>query len=161
MTNRRPATIDAYCRNLEGSRAGRDRSEIRPHFSGVRSLPQTPSLVLAELHPSTPRRTSDVPNKCHSRVTSTVWLLTSSAPLNPSNVRNRNLRLTKKAALPEIRFHDLRHTCATLLLGKNFHPKIVQEMTGHATVAITPNTYSHVLPDMGDQAAEAMEVALI
>lgn len=91
-----------------------------------------------------------------------VFTTDSGAPLNPSNIRNRNLRrLTRKAGLPEMRFHDLRHTCATLLLSKNVHPKIVQEMLGHATVAITLDTYSHVLPGMGDQAAAAMEDALI
>src|SRR5215203_699325 len=91
-----------------------------------------------------------------------VFTTDSRVPLNPSNVRNRNLRrLTRKAALPEIRFHDLRHTCATLLLSRNVHPKIVQEMLGHSTVAITLDTYSHVLPGMGDQAATAMEDALL
>ncbi|WP_407691023.1 site-specific integrase [Rubrobacter marinus] len=90
-----------------------------------------------------------------------VFTTDSGAPLNPSNIRNRNLRpLTRKAALPQIRFHDLRHTCATLLLSRNVHPKIVQEMLGHATVAITLDTYSHVLPGMGDQAAKEMENAL-
>ncbi len=85
----------------------------------------------------------------------------SGAPLNPSNIRSRKLhRLTSKAGLPTIRFHDLRHTCATLLLSKNVHPKIVQEMMGHATVSITLDTYSRVLPGMGGQAAEAMENAL-
>jgi integrase len=70
-------------------------------------------------------------------------------------------RLLLKAELPEIRFHDLRHTCATLLLSKNVHPKIVQEMLGHANVAITLDTYSHVLLGIGDQAALAMENALL
>jgi integrase len=68
--------------------------------------------------------------------------------------------LLKRAQLPEIRFHDLRHTCATLLLTKNVNPKIVSEMLGHATIAITLDTYSHVLPNMRDQAAAAMEEAL-
>jgi integrase len=94
-----------------------------------------------------------------------VFTTSSGAPLNPSNIRNRNLRrLTRKAGLPESRFHDLRHTCATLLLSKNVHPKIVQEMLGHANVAITLDTLdtnSHVLPGMGDQAASAMENALL
>ena len=91
-----------------------------------------------------------------------VFTTASGAPLNPSNVRNRNLRrLLKKAGLPQIRFHDLRHTCATLLLSQNVHPKIVQEMLGHATVAITLDTYSHVLPGMGDRAAAAIEDALL
>jgi integrase len=77
------------------------------------------------------------------------------------NLRQRSLaRLLKKADLPPIRFHDLRHTCATLLLSKNTHPKFVQELLGHATIAITLDTYSHVVPSMGDRAARAMEDAL-
>ncbi len=64
------------------------------------------------------------------------------------------------AGLPDIRFHDLRHTCATLLLSKGVHPKFVHELLGHATIAITLDTYSHVIPGMGDQTAAAMEDAL-
>jgi integrase len=68
--------------------------------------------------------------------------------------------LLKRGGLPEVRFHDLRHTCATLLLTRNVNPKIVSEMLGHSTIAITLDTYSHVLPNMRDQAAAAMEEAL-
>jgi integrase len=56
--------------------------------------------------------------------------------------------------------YDLRHTCATLLLTRNVNPKIVSEMLGHSTIAKTLDTYSHVLPNMRDQAAAAMEEAL-
>jgi integrase len=62
--------------------------------------------------------------------------------------------------LLSIRFHDLRHTCATLLFGRGVHPKHVQELLGHATVAITLDIYSHVIPGIGDQTAIAMEDAL-
>lgn len=51
-------------------------------------------------------------------------------------------------AMPQLRIHDLRHTAATLLLGKGVHPKVVQEMLGHSTMTQTMDTYSHVLPDM-------------
>ena len=68
--------------------------------------------------------------------------------------------LLKLAGLPQIRFHDLRHTCATLLLSENVNPKIVSEMLGHATIAITLDTYSHVLPTMQESAAQALEDAL-
>ena len=68
--------------------------------------------------------------------------------------------LLKRAGLPRVRFHDLRHTCATLLLSKNVNPKVVSEMLGHATIAITLDTYSHVLPTMQESAAAAMEDAL-
>jgi integrase len=82
--------------------------------------------------------------------------------INPSNLRNRSfLRLLKRASLPPTtRFHDLRHTCATLLLSRNVNPKIVSEMLGHASVAITLDTYSHVLPTMQEGAIRALEEAL-
>jgi integrase len=68
--------------------------------------------------------------------------------------------LVKRAKLPQIRFHDLRHTCATLLLSRNENPKVVPEMLGHVSIAITLDTYSHVLPNMQESAAKAMEEAL-
>jgi integrase len=79
-------------------------------------------------------------------------------PLNRHNVTQRSFRpLLRRAGVPKIRFHDLRHTCATLLLGKGVHPKFVQELLGHATIAITLDTYSHILPGMGDQTRQAIE----
>jgi integrase len=90
-----------------------------------------------------------------------VFSTDTGAFFNPSNVRQRSFApLLRKANLPHMRFHDLRHTCATLLLGKGTHPKFVQELLGHATVAITLDTYSHVMPGMGDQTARAMQDAL-
>jgi integrase len=56
--------------------------------------------------------------------------------------------------------HDLRHTCATLLLSRGVPVKVVSEMLGHASVSITLDTYSHVLPDMQESAARAMDEAL-
>ena len=81
--------------------------------------------------------------------------------VNPTNLRKRSFAaLLKRAQLPEIRFHDLRHTCATLLLSRNVHAKYVQELLGHANISITLDTYSHVLPGMGDHTVRAMEDAL-
>jgi integrase len=59
-----------------------------------------------------------------------------------------------------LRFHDLRHTRATLLLREGASAKVVSERLGHASIAITLNTYSHVLPDIQDPAVDAMEAAL-
>jgi integrase len=82
-------------------------------------------------------------------------------PLNRHNLTQRSFRpLLAKADLPQIRFHDLRHTCATILLSKGQHPKLVQELLGHSAIAITLDTYSHVLPGMGDGLSDAMATAL-
>ncbi len=90
-----------------------------------------------------------------------IFTSENGTPLNPGNLVKRSFKpLLKRAGLPEIRFHDLRHTCATLLLGRGVHPKIVQELLGHATIAMTLDTYSHYLPSMGDQASGAMGDAL-
>lgn len=59
-----------------------------------------------------------------------------------------------------VRFHDLRHTHATLLLRQGIHPKVVSERLGHSTTGITLDTYSHVLPDMQDEAAEKLDGVL-
>ncbi len=83
----------------------------------------------------------------------------TGTPLNRQNLGRRSFKpLLKLAGLPEkTRFHDLRHTCATLLLVKGIHPKVVQKLLGHSNIAITLDTYSHVLPGMGDEAAGAIE----
>jgi integrase len=71
-------------------------------------------------------------------------------------VRGDFLPLLQRAGLPLIRFHDLRHTAATLLLSQGVHPKVASEMLGHATVAITLDRYSHVTETMQRAAAESM-----
>lgn len=54
-------------------------------------------------------------------------------------------------------FHVTRHTAATLLLMQGVHPRVVQELLGHSSITVTMDTYSHVLPSMGAQAAQAMD----
>ena len=79
-------------------------------------------------------------------------------PKNASALISRGfLPLLWRAGLPRIRFHDLRHTCATLLLMRGVHPKIVQELLGHSSISITLDTYSHVLEGMGEVAPQAMD----
>ncbi len=82
-------------------------------------------------------------------------------PIAATNLRNRSFwPLLERAGLPRSRFHDLRHTAATLLLGRGVHPKIVSEMLGHSQIAITLDLYSHVTPTMQRQAADELEAAL-
>ena len=80
-------------------------------------------------------------------------------PLLGGNLNRAFKAMLQRAELPKsTRFHDLRHTCATLLLRQGVNPKYVQELLGHADISLTLNVYSHVLLDMGD--AAAMDAAL-
>jgi integrase len=89
-----------------------------------------------------------------------VFCTAKGTLINPSNLRKRSFApLLVRADLPHMTFHQLRHTAATILLLKNVNPKIVSEMLGHASIAITLDTYSHVLPNMQDSAVAAMEEA--
>jgi integrase len=83
---------------------------------------------------------------------------------NPVDHRHLTYRyfrpILQRAGLPRIRLHDLRHSCATLLLSKNVHPKVVQSLLGHANISKTLDTYSHILDGMQAPAVDAMEDAL-
>ena len=78
-------------------------------------------------------------------------------PLHANSVVNEFKRLIRKSGVQDIRFHDMRHTCATLLLAEGVHPKIVQERLGHSDISMTLNRYSHVMPTMQRQAADTLD----
>jgi len=78
-------------------------------------------------------------------------------PLEPSNVLKSLKKCLREAGLPDIRFHDLRHTAATLMLLAGINPKVVQERLGHSDISLTLNTYSHVLPSLQEEAAAIMD----
>jgi integrase len=78
-------------------------------------------------------------------------------PMGPRNLL-RHFKLTlNKAGLPAIRFHDLRHTAASLMLQQGIHPKVVQERLGHSKISGTLDMYSHVLPSLQAEAAEKID----
>jgi len=78
-------------------------------------------------------------------------------PNDKGNLSRRFKKLLETAGLPSIRFHDLRHTAATLMLLQGINPKIVQERLGHSDISMTLNTYSHVLPSMQQDAADKID----
>lgn len=90
-----------------------------------------------------------------------VFCQHNGKPLRANNIVRRDFRsVLKQAGLPRIRFHDLRHCHATMLLRQGAHPKVVQERLGHSTPAFTLHVYSHVLPGIQEQAARALESSL-
>jgi integrase len=86
-----------------------------------------------------------------------VFATPLGTPLDPSNLRRAWAGIVKAAGLPHLRLHDIRHIHATLMLLGGEHPKVVAERLGHAQVGITLDTYSHVLPNLQEQAAARLE----
>jgi integrase len=76
--------------------------------------------------------------------------------LDPAHLRQRFDKLLKDAGLPDVRFHDLRHSAATILLSMGVPAKVVQEILGHSQISMTMDIYSHVLPDMQQEAMGKM-----
>jgi integrase len=91
---------------------------------------------------------------------SLVFCTPTGTPLDPSNVLKRFQRILRRVGLPRLRFHDLRHTCATLLLAQGVHPRLVMDILGHSQISLTLDTYSHVIPTMRREVATKMDEIL-
>ncbi len=89
-----------------------------------------------------------------------VFTTPDGAPLHGTAVYHQFQTAAVKAGLPRIRFHSLRHTAASLLLAQGAHPRVVMEMLGHSTIALTMNTYSHVIPALERDAPDRMNALL-
>lgn len=89
-----------------------------------------------------------------------VFARPDGRPLHGSSVTHRFQALLARAGLPRMRFHDLRHGAASLLLAQGVHPRVVMEVLGHSQIGQTMNTYAHVAPALGREAAARMDAAL-
>lgn len=115
-----------------------------PKSAKSRRVIALPPMALAALN--------DLP-----RVSDLVFCQPSGKPLHANNLTRRDFRrVTKSAGLPRIRFHDLRHSHATLLLRQGAHAKVVQERLGHSTPAFTLQTYSHVVPGLESESVNRL-----
>jgi len=89
-----------------------------------------------------------------------VFASVTGAPVDPCTLSHAFGRMVKKAGLPGVRFHDLRHTFASLMLLKNVSPKVISEALGHSSVAFTLDTYSHLLSGMQKSAFDLLDEVL-
>ena len=136
----------------------------RSVFNGKVSLPKTLSgrrtIRLSKLAMSALKQHRLNVGKQHY----SEWVFSTKAgtPISCHNLHNRSWKpLLERAGLPHTtRFHDLRHSCISLLLARGVPVKVVSEMAGHADVSITLSVYGHVLPDMQSLSADAMDNAL-
>ncbi len=86
-----------------------------------------------------------------------VFTTSNDTPIIPRNLLRHYYSVLDRLDIPKIRFHDLRHTAATILLTQDVHPKKVQELLGHSSITLTLDTYSHVMKGMHAEAAEKMD----
>lgn len=89
-----------------------------------------------------------------------IFTSSEGTPMDPRNAYAAFQKALQRAGLPRMRLHDLRHTAATLMLGRGVHPKLVQDMLGHSTISLTMDTYSHVTPPMQGEVARQMDEIL-
>jgi integrase len=89
-----------------------------------------------------------------------VFTTRVGSPLDPRNVLRQFASVLRAAGMAHMRFHDLRHSCATLLLAQGVPARVVQDILGHSAIRVTMDTYSHVMPSMRDDAARAMDAIL-
>lgn len=89
-----------------------------------------------------------------------VFTSEGGEPLDARGVRRDFARHVASAGLGRLRFHDLRHSCASLLLAQGVPARVVMETLGHSSIAVTMNVYSHVLPELSREAARSMDAAL-
>ena len=131
---------------------------IKPkNTSSQRQVALSPTLVaILQQHRAT-QETHRILIGKHLDEDDLVFAYSDGRPLDPGTVTHTFSKVLSKTGLPHIRFHDLRHTHATLMLKAGVHPKVVSERLGHANIGITLDTYSHVVPGLQEVAAQRFE----
>ena len=89
-----------------------------------------------------------------------VFTTPIGTPCDPHNLHKQFKALLATTDLPAVRIHDLRHSCATLLLAQGVDPRTIMETLGHSQISLTLNTYTHVLPKLQREAAAKMDAIL-
>jgi len=123
--------------------------------AGYRVIP-IPDFVVAELKELYEEHQRIKLSQSNFNSLNLMFVTTQGTPIDPRNFERKFKRLLKKANLPNIRLHDLRHTVATLLLQQNVHPKIVQEILGHRDISTTLDIYSHVNIELKKKATSCL-----
>ena len=134
---------------------------VEPKSATSRRLLPLPSIVTAALVAHRDRRAAQpVPASVDPAFADLVFTSTAGQPIDGISVTRRFQRILRRAGLPRQRFHDLRHACASLLLAQGVPARVVMETLGHSQISLTLNTYSHVIPALGREAAARMDAVL-
>ena len=136
---------------------------VEPKSATSRRVVALPLIVLVALRVHGTRQREDrllAGSRWHDDPRGLVFTTTIGTPMDGIAVTRRFQVLLAGAGLPRQRFHDLRHACASLLLAQGVAPRVVMETLGHSQISLTLNTYSHVIPALGREAANRMDEML-
>jgi integrase len=144
--------------SIEETKAG--VREKPPKSGRTRSI-AVPALLVEELCRHRTKQAEDLLRLGVRQTADThICLREDGTPWRPRMLTHAVARLIRSSGVPYVRLHDLRHGHATHLLAENTHPKVVQERLGHASIQLTLDTYSHVLPSMQENAAATIDAAM-
>ena len=133
--------------------------ETKTRRSRVVALPEMTIRALEEHRTRQKRERLQVGSSYVDR--GLIFARSTGEPIEANNLKKRYFKpILEAAGLPDMRLYDLRHTAATLRLVNGEHPKVVQEMLGHASITLTMDTYSHVLPGMQEESAARLNALL-
>ena len=132
-----------------------------PKTARSRRTIMLPAIVISALRQHRTRQREERLVAGHRwRDSGVVFTTTIGTPLDPRNVHREFKTILDGAGLPAIRYHDLRHTAATLLLAQGVDPRTIMETLGHSQISLTLNTYAHVVPTLQRLAAAKMDEML-
>jgi integrase len=145
---------------LESFEQTRQGVRLKAPKSGRGRKVALPSRVVAELQAWRTKQAEEL-LKLGVRLDESTFICAGEdgQPNQPQSLTHAWHRFLAKSGLPRVRFHDLRHSHATHILGAGVHPKIASERLGHATVGLTLDTYSHVIPGMQEDAVSRVDAA--
>ncbi len=157
--SRRTLTVTGTLQRVKHSDGTSTLERAQPKTkTSMRQIPLTGAAVDALKGHTQRQRQQRVVAGSEWADTGLVFTNERGGAVEPRNLLSRSFApLLAEAGIPHVRFHDLRHTAATLMAAQGVHTKVVSEMLGHASIGITLDLYSHVTPSMAGQAVSAME----
>lgn len=159
------ATLNRVPRMLRGDddrgRGSRYRLESPKTARSRRSIPM-PNVVVTALREHRVRQLSErfAAGPAWDTSWDLIFATTIGTPMDARNVSRAFEALLRRAGLPRVRFHDLRHSAATIMLAEGVQPRTIMETLGHSQIGVTMNVYAHVMPSMQRDAADRMDAVL-
>lgn len=151
-------SLDAGLLHVRKALSKKDKTLVEPKSKSGRRTIALPPMIISSLRAHHARQLEQrLKAGDRWRDMGLVFTTGIGTPVDHRALSREFHALLEAAGLPRLRFHDLRHSCASLLLAQNVHPKVVMEILGHSQISVTLDTYSHVIPSLQEEAMSKMD----